>query len=80
MKEIVPLLALTGLLLGLMCWTATPRKVKAQSASAQFSRAVGVFDSAKYNRGARLSWRATARLVRRRLRFAPPWWRCQMAE
>jgi hypothetical protein len=49
MKKIVALLALTGLLTGLACWIATPRKAKAQSASAQFSRAVGVFDSTKYN-------------------------------
>jgi hypothetical protein len=49
MKKIVALLAVTGLLVGLVCWMAMPRKVKAQSASAQFSRAVGVFDSTKYN-------------------------------
>lgn len=49
MKKIVALLALTGLITGLACWIAIPRRTKAQSASAQFSRAVGVFDSTKYN-------------------------------
>jgi hypothetical protein len=49
MKKIVALLALAGLLFGLVFRMATSRKAQAQSASAQFSRAVGVFDSTKYN-------------------------------
>jgi hypothetical protein len=48
MKKIVALLAVTGLLFGLVFRMATLHTVKAQSASAQFSRAVGVFDSTKY--------------------------------
>jgi len=49
MKKIVALLALTGLFAGLVLHTVSPRRAKAQSASAQFSRAVGVFDSTKYS-------------------------------
>lgn len=48
MKKILGVTILVALLVGVACWIL-PRKVGAQSGSAQFSRAVGVFDSTKYN-------------------------------
>jgi len=49
MKKIAGILAMVGLVVALALWMGLPRKARAQSASGQFSRAVGVFDSTKYN-------------------------------
>ena len=48
MKKILGVVVLLALFVGAACWIV-PRKIGAQSGSAQFSRAVGVFDSTKYS-------------------------------
>jgi len=48
MKKLLTVIAAAGIVAGLAWRLTVPRNVKAQSASAQFSRAVGVFDSTKY--------------------------------
>jgi hypothetical protein len=49
MRKIFAVTAAIAIVAGLAWWMAAPRRVKAQSGSAQFSRVVGVFDSTKYN-------------------------------
>ncbi|HXX16120.1 MAG TPA: hypothetical protein VEJ47_14560 [Candidatus Eremiobacteraceae bacterium] len=49
MKKILAVITLIALFATVAFWMVAPRKAKAQSASAQFSRAVGVFDSTKYS-------------------------------
>lgn len=49
MKKIVGVVAAIAVLAGLAWRICGPGRVQAQSGSAQFSRAVGVFDSTKYN-------------------------------
>jgi len=49
MKKILAVTILIALAGGLACWVGAPHKAKAQSASAQFSRVAGVFDSTKYS-------------------------------
>ena len=49
MKKIVALMTFVAFMAGVACWMGAPKKVKAQSASAQFSRVAGVFDSTKYS-------------------------------
>ena len=48
MKKILAVTAAIAIVGALAWWLGAPRKATAQSASAQFSRAVGVFDSTKY--------------------------------
>lgn len=48
MKKIVVVMTAIAMVAVVACWVGAPRKAKAQSGSAQFSRAVGVFDSTKY--------------------------------
>ncbi len=49
MKKILAVITFIALFATFAFWMVAPRKAKAQSASAQFSRAVGVFDSTKYS-------------------------------
>jgi hypothetical protein len=48
MKKLLAIIAAVAILAGVAWRLSMPRKVKAQSGSAQFSRVVGVFDSTKY--------------------------------
>jgi hypothetical protein len=48
MKKVLGVLTAIATLSAFACWMTMPRKVKAQSGSAQFSRTAGVFDSTKY--------------------------------
>lgn len=48
MKKLLVVVATVAVLVGVAWWICLPRSAKAQSASAQFSRAVGIFDSTKY--------------------------------
>ena len=48
MKKTLAVVAVIALAAGLACWLVAPDKTKAQSASAQFSRVAGIFDSTKY--------------------------------
>jgi hypothetical protein len=48
MKKIVGVMAAVAMVVGFALWMGTGHKAKAQSGSAQLSRAVGVFDSTKY--------------------------------
>ena len=49
MKKISAVFTAVAMVLALAWWIAVARKADAQSGSAQFSRAVGVFDSTKYS-------------------------------
>jgi len=49
MKKILAVMTVVAVVAGLACWLSAPHKAKAQSASAQFSRVAGVFDSTKYS-------------------------------
>ncbi len=49
MKKILAGIAVAAMVVGLACWMGMARKAEAQSGSAQYSRALGVFDSTKYN-------------------------------
>lgn len=48
MKKLLLFAAIVALLAGLAWWICVPTSVRAQGGSAQFSRAVGVYDSTKY--------------------------------
>ncbi|MGB2632391.1 MAG: hypothetical protein WAM58_00515 [Candidatus Acidiferrum sp.] len=49
MKKILAVLAVVAMVWGLAWWVGVAREADAQNGSGQFSRAVGVFDSTKYN-------------------------------
>lgn len=48
MKKILAVMAMVAILMGTARWISAPKKVGAQTGSAMFSRAVGVYDSTKY--------------------------------